>query len=74
MATNDYYIDSKETKEEYSSVHKQWFTLYRCGCKMCTKCWFNPRSEQCVFGGPYGEDGEKERLHGEDEKLDDIPR
>ena len=49
----EYYIDETETKQE--EVGKGRFvTLYRCGCRCCEKCWFNPLTGHCVAGGPYG--------------------
>jgi hypothetical protein len=48
----DYYIKMDETKEEKD--HKGRITvLYCCSCKICEKCWFNPLSGYCIYGGPY---------------------
>lgn len=48
----DYYIDINESKQEKQSNGK-YATLYRCGCKICDKCWFRPDCGICIYGGPY---------------------
>ena len=47
-----YYIDLTETREE-KDYKGRITVLYRCGCKICDKCWFIPQTGQCIYCGPY---------------------
>jgi hypothetical protein len=47
-----YYIDMTVSKKEKQSNGK-YKIYYRCGCKICEKCWFSLDNEHCICSGPY---------------------
>ena len=48
----DYYIDEDVIKKEYQG-HGKYILYYRCGCKICERCWFRNDIGVCIYGGPF---------------------